>query len=101
MPPAAGWNQRVHGGNVAETQAHTEQKLGERHRYEAANHSQNGIDDKLERMDQLVLRNLKERIVAKNQTQYQPGSCGRQHDGAQHGRIEIADDFFERKHHSG
>src|ERR1700691_832922 len=50
-------------------------------------------------MNQLILRNLEERMVAEENSQYHPGSGGREHSRAHHGRVEIAGDLFERKQH--
>jgi hypothetical protein len=50
-------------------------------------------------MDQLVLRHLEEGVIAEEHAQHHPGSRRGQHDGAQHGRVEVTHDFLERKQH--
>ena len=44
---------------------------------------------------------MEQRFVAQQQVQHDPGRRGTQHDGAQHRRVHIAHDFFEREQHRG
>ena len=42
---------------------------------------------------------MKQRLIAEHQMQRDPGGGGAEHDGAQHGRVQIAHHFFEREQH--
>ena len=50
-------------------------------------------------MDQLILRNLEEGMIAEEQAQHHPRSRRGQHHRAHHRRMEIAHDLLKRKQH--
>ena len=52
-------------------------------------------------MHQMIGRNVKQRLIAQQQMQDHPGSRGTDHHRAQHRRMHIAQDFFEREQHGG
>ena len=51
----------------------------------------------LQRVHELIGRNVEQRFVAEEQVKHHPGCCRAQHNGAEYGSVEVAHDFFERK----
>ena len=86
-------------GQRHEIFANGQQQLHERHRDQAARDSQHRVGDEFDRADQLVGRNMKQRLIAQQQVQRDPGRGGAEHDGAEHRRVQIAHHFFEREQH--
>ena len=79
---------------------HSKKKLGEDSGHKAADNAEDGVHSEFPGIHQLVLRNLKKRIVPEQQPEHGPRSCRGQDDGAQHGCVKIPDYLFESKQHS-
>ena len=80
---------------------HAQQQPCEDRRDHSAGHSQHRIDGKLRRADQVIFRDIEERIIAERYAQDHPGGCGGQHHAAHHGRVEVAHDLLQGKDHRG
>ena len=52
-------------------------------------------------MDELIGGDVKQRFVAEQQVEHDPGGGGAQHDGTQHRRVEVAHDLLEREQDGG
>ena len=52
-------------------------------------------------MDELILRNFEERMIAKKNAQHHPCGRGGEHDGAHRRHVKIARDFFECEEDGG
>src|SRR5882724_5117829 len=81
--------------------AKSQQQSRKRGRNQTASHSKRRVQSKLRRMNQLILRHLKQRMIAEQQLQNCPGSRGSQHHRTQHRRMQVADYFFQRKQNRG
>ena len=100
-PPAVGWSHSVPGRHALKILPQPEQKLDETDRNQTANHSQHRIDAELERIDQLVGGDMKQRFIAEEEMQDHPG-CGRtQDDRPQHTCMEVAHDLFQSEQDCG
>ena len=74
-----------------------QEQAAERNGNQSADDSEDRVGDKFDRMNELIFRDLKERGVAKKDAENGPRSCGGQNHGAEYGRMQITDDFFESK----
>src|SRR5579864_658394 len=80
-----------------ELRPHAQQELREGDRNQAATHAEHSIDSELDRMDQLILWNLKEGVIAEKHAQNDPRSRRGQHYRAHHWRVEITHNLLKRK----
>ena len=76
-----------------------QKQLHEGHRTESADHAENGVNAEFQRTHQLVRRNVEQRLVAQDEVQHHPGRGRTQHHRAEHRRVHVAQNFFERKQH--
>src|SRR5262249_6022474 len=67
----------------------------------AANYTERRIDGQLQRVNDLVLGHLKQRMIAEEHPQNDPGSCRSQHNRAENGRMQVSRNLFKRKHNGG
>jgi hypothetical protein len=56
--------------------ANRQQQLDERHRDKSTRESEHRVGDEFDRADKLVRRNMKQRLIAEQQVQRNPGCCG-------------------------
>ena len=88
-------------GQPPEPGADGEQQFDEDHRAESADQAEDGIDSELHGIDQMVGRDVEERLVTQDQVEEHPGSRGTDHHRSEHGSMQVAEDFFERKENRG
>ena len=69
-------------------------------RSQPAHDAEHRVDAEFRGMDQPIAGDVKQGIVAQHQVQDHPGRGGAQDRGAQHRRVQIAHDFFEREQHA-
>src|SRR5207302_2082240 len=74
-----------------------QEQAAERNGNQSTDYSEDRVRDKFDRMNELIFRDLEERGVAKKDAENGPRSCGGKNHGAEYGRMQVTDDFFEGK----
>src|ERR1039457_6896045 len=74
---------------LEETSALPEQQFHEGCRYQTTEQSENGINEKFQRVHQLVRRDVEERLVPQDQSEDDPGGGGADHDRTTHTSVQI------------
>src|SRR5258706_5210992 len=81
------------------SRAHPEQKLDEPYGAESSDDPKHYIRAELSGADEMISRNVEERVVTENEVEDQPRCSRRKNSGPKDGRVQIADDFLEREEH--
>ncbi len=86
-------------GHVQESLPHAQHQLDESYGDQATYYAQNGVDDELAGVQELVFGHAKQRLVTEKEPKHEPRGRGANDDGAENRGMKIAHDLLEREEH--